>query len=148
MANTILLPVDLNSSDGDLGSLRAALPLLEAGAVLHVLAVLPDFGLPSVSIQFDRDFVQKLHREAHEQMAKWIAANIPEGITVEPHIQVGTVYDQILRTADRLGVDLIVVGAHRPELSDYLIGSNAARVVRHAKQSVYVVRRPYRRAGN
>lgn len=145
MAKTILLPIDLNSADRDLDSLRAALPLLEAGAVLHVLAVLPDFGLPSVSIQFDRDFVQKLHQEAREQLAKWIAANVPEGIAVEAHIQIGTVYDQILRAANRLGIDLIVVGAHRPEPSDYLIGSNAARVVRHAKQSVYVVRRPHRR---
>jgi nucleotide-binding universal stress UspA family protein len=33
-----------------------------------------------------------------------------------------------------------VVGAHRQDLKDYLLGPNAARVVRHADCSVYVVR--------
>jgi hypothetical protein len=46
----------------------------------------------------------------------------------------GRVYDQIIAAADKLGVsDAIVMGSHRPELSDYLLGPNAARVVRHAQ---------------
>ncbi len=32
------------------------------------------------------------------------------------------------------------IGSHRPELKDYLLGPNAARVVRHANCSVLVVR--------
>jgi nucleotide-binding universal stress UspA family protein len=32
------------------------------------------------------------------------------------------------------------MGSHRPNMSDYLIGPNAARVVRHAPVSVLVVR--------
>jgi nucleotide-binding universal stress UspA family protein len=35
---------------------------------------------------------------------------------------------------------MIVMASHRPEMSDYLLGANAARVVRHAKISVLVVR--------
>jgi nucleotide-binding universal stress UspA family protein len=35
---------------------------------------------------------------------------------------------------------VIVLASHRPELKDYLLGPNAARVVRHAKCSVLVVR--------
>jgi nucleotide-binding universal stress UspA family protein len=35
---------------------------------------------------------------------------------------------------------VIVVGAHKPDLSEYLLGPNAARIVRHSKCSVYVVR--------
>lgn len=45
-----------------------------------------------------------------------------------------------MAAADKLGCDLIVLSSHRPEMRDYLIGPNAARVVRHAKQSVLVVR--------
>lgn len=41
---------------------------------------------------------------------------------------------------DMLGADLIVMASQRPELKDYLLGPNAARVVRHAEQSVLVVR--------
>ena len=37
-------------------------------------------------------------------------------------------------------VDLIVVGSHRPVMSDYLLGSNAKTIVRHAQCSVLVVR--------
>ncbi len=32
------------------------------------------------------------------------------------------------------------MGSHRPELSDYLLGPNAGKVVRHAKCLVMVVR--------
>lgn len=51
-----------------------------------------------------------------------------------------TLYDAILKEADRIDADAIVVGAHRPQLRDYLVGPNAARVVRHARQSVFVIR--------
>jgi len=33
-----------------------------------------------------------------------------------------------------------VLASHRPDLKDYLLGPNAARVVRHADRSVFVVR--------
>ena len=36
--------------------------------------------------------------------------------------------------------DLVVVGSHRPVMSDYLLGSNAKTIVRHALCSVLVVR--------
>ncbi len=46
----------------------------------------------------------------------------------------------ILEEAERLGADAIVLGSHRPGLGDYLIGSTAARVVRHAQCTVIVER--------
>ena len=54
----------------------------------------------------------------------------------------GSVYDEVLKQADEQKADLIVVGSHRPNWSTYLIGSNAATVVRHALCSVLVVRLP------
>jgi nucleotide-binding universal stress UspA family protein len=65
---------------------------------------------------------------------------MPEGVKAEAHVAHGSIYDEILRLADKLGCDAIVMAAHRPELRDYLLGPNASRVVRHAKQSVLVVR--------
>ena len=52
----------------------------------------------------------------------------------------GNVYESILEVAKRIKADLIVVQARRPELRKYLLGPNAARVVRHATCSVMVVR--------
>lgn len=36
--------------------------------------------------------------------------------------------------------DCIIMGSHKPDLSDYFLGSTAARVVRHAHCSVIVLR--------
>ena len=46
----------------------------------------------------------------------------------------------ILDFANEAGVDLIVIASHDPGLADYLLGSVAARVVRHAHCSVFVTR--------
>ncbi len=51
-----------------------------------------------------------------------------------------SIYTEILGIAEDAGVDLIVVGSHRPAMKDYLLGTNAGRVVRHAKCSVLVAR--------
>ena len=46
----------------------------------------------------------------------------------------------ILEYAEEHGCDCIVIASHRPGLGDYLLGSTAARVVRHAACSVHVMR--------
>ena len=42
--------------------------------------------------------------------------------------------------ARKIGADCIIVGSHKPGLSDFLLGSTAARVVRHAPCAVHVLR--------
>lgn len=46
----------------------------------------------------------------------------------------------ILDYASANGVDCIVIGSHKPGLSDYFLGSTSARVVRHAGCAVHVHR--------
>jgi len=55
-------------------------------------------------------------------------------------VAIGTVYEEVLKAAKVSNADLIVIGAHRQDFKDYLLGPNAARVVRHSDCSVYVVR--------
>lgn len=145
MVRKILLPIDLNIADGDRGTLDAALHMLEEGGTLHVVTVMPDYGFPLISGQLDRAHEAGMIEAVQVALAKWVADNVPGGVEARTQVLTGTIYDQIIQAADRIGADVIVIGAHRPGLSDYLIGSNAARVVRHAKQSVHVVRRPHRR---
>jgi len=45
-----------------------------------------------------------------------------------------------LQTAEEIDADLIVIASHEPGFSDYFLGSTAARVVRHAHCSVFVMR--------
>ena len=52
----------------------------------------------------------------------------------------GGIYHELLQEATDWNADLIVVGSHRPVMIDYLLGSNAKTIVRHAQCSVLVVR--------
>jgi nucleotide-binding universal stress UspA family protein len=141
MFKTILLPVDLSAEASWKKALPAALQLSETEShILHVATVLPDFGMSVVSGYFDNDFEEKAMHEVGEKLSEWVREHVPDNVEVHPHVMHGRVYDQIIMAADRLNVDAIVMGSHTPELSDYLLGPNAARVVRHARQSVFVVR--------
>jgi nucleotide-binding universal stress UspA family protein len=142
MFKTVLLPIDLSAPSSWEKALPAALRLCqpEDGGVLHVITVVPDFGMSVVGSYFEPGFEEKALHQVGEALAIWANEHIPDVVEVHPHVVHGRVYDQIILAADRLKVDAIVMGSHRPELTDYLLGPNAARVVRHAKQSVFVVR--------
>ena len=89
-------------------------------------------------------FPKRLQKEAlaafGRALTEWVETHVPDTVEVHPHVLHGTIYDEILRAADKLEADVIVMGSHRPALKDYLLGPNAARVMRHARCSVYVVR--------
>lgn len=142
MFRTVLLPIDLSAPSSWSKALPAALRLCqpEDGGVLHVITVVPDFGMSVVGTYFESGFEEKAMHKVGEDLSAWVAEHVPDGTEVHPHVVHGRVYDQIITAADRLNVDAVVMGSHRPELTDYLLGPNAARVVRHAKQSVFVVR--------
>lgn len=107
-----------------------------------MLSVLPDFGLSVVGSYFDEAFAKRALHDMGQKLTEWLRTDVPGTVHARPHVVHGRVYDEIIAAADRLQVDVIVMAAHRPELSDYLLGPNAARVMRHAKQSVFVVRGP------
>jgi nucleotide-binding universal stress UspA family protein len=141
MFKNILLSVDL----GEESSWKAALPRavdIAAGenATLHLITVVPTYGMPIVGSFFPEDFEEKALAEAKSQLGAFIAKHIPGDVNAKGHVAHGVIYEEIMHAADKLGCDLIVLSSHRPELRDYLIGPNAARVVRHATQSVLVVR--------
>lgn len=61
---------------------------------------------------------------------------------VTPTIVKGHSARTIIDFAAENGIDCIVLGSHKPGLSDYFLGSTAARVVRHAPCAVHVTRGP------
>ncbi len=141
MFKTILLPIDL----GEESSWSKALPV----AVLHarhnggnlcVLTVIPGVGENIVRTYFPPGFTERAMAQAESDMEAFRAAHVPSDVPSKSLVRNGTIYDEILAVADEIGADLIVMASHRPALRDYLLGPNAARVVRHAKQSVLVVR--------
>lgn len=140
MFNTILLPIDLSAENSWQAALPAALRLGGDAVILHVVTVLPDFGTSFVGSFFRDGFEERALHEVGEHLTAWVDAHVPEDVDVHPHVLHGRVYDEIIKAANKLDVDAIVLASHTPELSDYLLGPNAARVVRHARQSVFVVR--------
>ncbi len=141
MFTAILLPVDLGAP----ASWRRAAELVaelarHGGGTIHVVSVLPDYGMPIVGSYFPPDFEKRALEDLARSLDDWVRENLPGDVKVEAHVAHGPIYREILHAADRLGCDAIVMAAHRPELKDYLLGSNAARVVRHARQSVLIVR--------
>ena len=79
-------------------------------------------------------------QQANARLAELIKTNVPATVPSKTLVRHGTIYKEILDAAADLDVDLIIIGAHRPSLKDYLLGTNAARVVRHANCSVLVMR--------
>ena len=141
MFKKILLAVDLNDPEGAARAGAHGGQLAQmCGAELHVMSVLPEYGFNLVGAAFSSSHVSAMLAEAEQALGAWADKTLPEGVSAEIHVAQGTIYDQIIRMADKIGADAIVVGAHRPELKDYLVGPNAARVVRHANQAVLVIR--------
>jgi len=141
MYKTILLAIDLNEPSSWVKALPVALEqAASGGGKLHVMTVVPDFGMAIVGSFFPADYEKQALAGAGEALAQFVRENVPAEIEVTHSVGHGTIYKEVLATADDIGADLIVMASHRPVQSDYLLGPNAARVVRHATCSVLVVR--------
>lgn len=141
MFKDILLPVDIGNPDTQAKAVSTAVELAKAfGCRLHAMTIVPTFGEGFVSSFFPADYQEKAMAAANEHLQAFVRQRIPEDLQVQHVVACGTIYEEILDFAKKHGVDLIVMASHRPELSDYLLGPNAARVTRHANCSVLVIR--------
>lgn len=141
MYKNILLTVDLTDEASWRKALPTAVEYCQAfGATLHLLSVVPDFGSTVVAQFFPRDYQQGAIEQARTELRNLSEKHVPAGTEARRIVAHGTIYREILNAAEKIGADLIVMAAHRPALEDYLLGPNAARVVRHAGCSVLVVR--------
>lgn len=142
MYKKILLPIDLNHEASWTKALPTALQLCrDYGASLHIVTVIPDFGLPLVGGFFPREYTEKAEAAVTERLKEFVLENIPEEIQVQRIVTDGKAYEAILRVAKQLKVDLIVMASHkRKRAEDYILGTNAMRVVQQSRRSVMVVR--------
>lgn len=142
MYRNILVSLDLDDQTDLDVTLARAVEMVQAGkgTRLHVLTVLPPFGMSIVGSFFPKDFERDVSRKLLERLKEMVDPRLPEGMRCQHIVGEGSVYETVLRVSREVSADLIVIGAHRPDLADYLLGPNAARVVRHASCSVLVVR--------
>ena len=140
MFKTILVAVDLDHAEQAREILGAAKRIAEAeGAAVYLLTVVPAAS-PIVSQYLHENYEQMVSGQAGKALAALARAAGLEAGDEFCLIRFGTVYVEILAAAAHLEADLIVAGSHKPNVADYLIGSNAARVTRHSTCSVLVIR--------
>lgn len=145
MNRNVLCAVDINRPGEEVDVLKQAKKQADLdGALLDVITVVPDFGASVVGAYFKDHDVKTAQDSAAEALKSLVGEVIGEEANkdVRHIVGVGSVYEEVLKTARLCGADLIVIGAHSPDLKDYLLGPNAARVVRHSTCSVFVVRGP------
>jgi nucleotide-binding universal stress UspA family protein len=142
MYKSILLTIDINQPASWEKALPKALELCSGwGAALHVLSVVPTYGLPVVEGFFPADFESKAIHKAGEDLKALLEKILPKEQHAEAHVRAGVVHEEILAAIGTIGVEIVVMGSHPPDrMRDFLVGSNADRVVRHSPVSVLVVR--------
>lgn len=141
MTDHILCAVDLTHADEARSMIREAsrFAALE-NAVLSVVTVIPDYGSSWVGSFFQDGTLANAAQAALARLHELIDAELPGHGQIQCIVEIGTAYKEILDAAQKCSADLIIVGAHKPDLTDRLLGPNAARVVRYAPVSVMVMR--------
>ena len=142
MFNTVLLTVDLNAEASWQKALPQAIELVRtSGGTLHIMSVVPDMGMPLVEGFFPDDFEEKAIKAANAALDALVRDHVPEGIAVHQHLGFGRIHNEVLKAIEDVGADLVVMASHQPDrVREFLVGSNADRVVRRSPVSVLVVR--------
>ncbi len=136
MYKNIIIPVDLGHTERLQPMLDVAHLLggNDANVVLiNIVENLPAF----VAAELPSDLTARTVEDARSRLEAAVASH---GISAEIEVRSGHPATTILECAADRNADLIVIASHRPGFGDFLIGSTAARVVRHAQCSVHVVR--------
>jgi len=140
MYTRIILAVDLAETSESPKGLEQAVELAKAGGgalrLVNVQPVVPATFMEYIPADFDMEQMKR----AQETLDSLLAAVDLPAERKSAMARAGGIYHELLQEAADWNADLIVVGSHRPVMSDYLLGSNAKTIVRHAQCSVLVVR--------
>lgn len=136
MYKTILVPIDLAHPEKGKPMIKVARQTGEKDARIMLVNV-----VESVSLFVAELLPEGALENAREHAAEELKA-IANAAGIKPDYMVrsGSAHTAILDVAQAHEVDLIIVGSHKPGMQDYLLGSTAARIVRHAKCSVLIGR--------
>jgi universal stress protein F len=130
---TILCPINLRHATVSSRAYDRAVELARLhGAKLVVVTVAPEIER-NLNIYDSRAYWG-------DKLAEFVAANPPDGVEVSTEVLIGAVHRRIVKAAEALSADLVVMEAANPRVQDYLLGTTASHVVTHAECSVYVVR--------
>ena len=141
MYKKILITVDLDDQDTMKKSFVAAQQIMKesANALIRLINVQPIVPI-SIMGYLPPDFDEAITKEVERKFSEIASGSgLPEK-TLSKIIRYGSIYEEVVAEANDWGADIIIVGSQKPNMSVYLLGSNAATITRHAKCSVLVVR--------
>ena len=141
MYNNILLPVDMEHPAESDRALKIALEEAQRSkAKLTVMTVAPGFGSPLVASYFDEGSVKAALQEVARCLKKYVDDNVADDVEVEAVVAEGNPAERILKQEKVDNIDLIVLASHNSQIENLLLGSCAAKVVRHSQCTVTVVK--------
>ncbi|MEP0942796.1 MAG: universal stress protein [Rhizobiaceae bacterium] len=143
----ILVPVDFEEPV----SWEGVQPMLRQVAKgneveITVVTVVPKLGTVIAQAAQAAPFISSAPEEMKEKALALASGRLHQIVDTEEFgeiqyvVRSGSVYSKVLETAEEAKVNLILIMSHIPDLGDYLLGPNAAKIVRHAKCSVLAVR--------
>lgn len=135
MYNHILVPIAADHPETTSKTLEIAKKLLAEGGTLTLFTVLEP--IPAYVSQYLPEGQLDHNKRAVLTDLEADVAAIPGA---QAKLSTGHPAREIEHFAAEHDVDCIVMASHRPGMQDYFLGSTAARVVRHAKCSVHVLR--------
>lgn len=136
MYKKIVVPVDPAALDKGEKILAKAGSLLDVGGEIILLSVVED--IPGyLAIDVPVDLIEGAIQDAK---GKLVELKEKAAVNARVEIRSGAPAREILASAQEHGADLIIVGSHVPDISNYFIGATADRLVRHSKISVLVDR--------
>ncbi|HED13811.1 MAG TPA: universal stress protein [Gammaproteobacteria bacterium] len=140
MFKNILFPIDLHYADTAM-QVSNNVRVLTSGfdADLHVMTVLPGFGMPIVAGYFPKNAMQLAKQEISRKLQEFVSEQFTENTAYS--IAVGKNWEMIIETASRLDIDLIIM-AHRKKAraGEIFLGSCAEKVSERAACSVLIIR--------
>ncbi len=136
----VVAPVDMSADSVE--AIRLALQLVEDPSSLHVVHVIPELSPmePGVASGDITDETRRAHIEKQLRQ-KLKDEHRLEGLNIV--VRVGVSHRQIVKYADEIKAELVVIAPHgRSSVANLLLGSTAERVVHNAHCPVLVVKKP------
>lgn len=137
MFKKIMVPVDLAHQDHLDRALSAAADLAKHYAAdLYCVGVTT--GTPGAVAHNPKEYADKLAAFAKQEGEK-------RGLEIKnqaysSHDPAVDLDDTLMKAISELGIDLVVMGSHKPGLPEHIFASNAGYLASHTSISVFVVR--------
>lgn len=143
MYKNILVPVDVFEIGlADKALSHAQFLANSDSGQIHLLHVNPLFSpeLTRGFISDARKMDDYLIKNSEEKLSELAKKSTLQESSIHIHVRSGNIRDEVIRLADELQADVVIIGSRNPNIQTHLLGSEAASIVRYAHVPVFVVR--------